>query len=85
MKKLIQWLLLRKVRNAAGELEAKGVSITKVCACAIGLMQLIEFASPYFGHTISFDQNIYAGIASIGGIALKEGVDRSSSSPSPKT
>lgn len=77
LKKLAQWLLMRKVKNAAGELEAKGISITKVCATIIGVMQAVEIASPYFGHAIAFDSNIYVGIASIGGIALKEGVDRS--------
>lgn len=77
LKKLVQWALMRKVKNAAGELEAKGVSITKVCATVIGIMQALEYILPYFGHPIGFDSNIYAGIASIGGIALKEGVDRS--------
>lgn len=77
MKRLIQWLLMRKVKNAAGELEAKGFSVTKVCAVVIGLMQFAEFVAPYFGHPLAFDQNVYLGIASIGGIALKEGVDRS--------
>ncbi len=68
---------MRKVKNAAGELEAKGFSVTKVCAVVIGVMQAVEVASPHFGHPIAFDQNVYLGIASIGGIALKEGVDRS--------
>lgn len=77
MKSFFQWLIMRKVKNAAGEMEANGVSITKVSAAVIGLMQAVEFASPYFGHPISFDPKIYMGIASIGGIALKEGVDRS--------
>lgn len=77
LKKIIHWLVFRKVKNAAGDLEAKGISITKVCATIIGVMQAVEIASPYFGHAIGFDSNIYVGIASIGGIALKEGVDRS--------
>lgn len=76
-KKFIQWLLMRKVKNAAGELEAHGVSITKLSAVIIGLMKATEYASPYFGHPIYIDPNIYGGIAAIGGIALKEGVDRS--------
>ncbi len=77
LKRLIHWLLYRKVKNAAGDLEAKGISITKVCATIIGVMQAVEFASPHFGHALKFDQNIYLAIASLGGIALKEGVDRS--------
>lgn len=77
LKKLAQWLLFRKVKNAAGELEAKGISITKLCATIIGVMQGVEFASPYFGHPVKFDPNVYLAIASLGGIALKEGVDRS--------
>lgn len=68
---------MRKVKNAAGELEAKGISVTKVAACLVGLGQAIEFISPYFGHPITIDPKIYAGIASIGGIALREGVDKS--------
>lgn len=77
LKKLVQWLLMRKVKNAAGELEAKGISITKVCATIIGVMQAVEFVSPYFGHPMQFGQNVYLAIASLGGVALKEGVDRS--------
>ena len=77
LKRLIHWLLYRKVKNAAGDLEAKGISITKVCATIIGAMQAVEFASPHFGHQINFGQNIYMALASLGGIALKEGVDRS--------
>lgn len=77
IKRLIHWLLYRKVKNAAGELEAKGISITKVCATIIGVMQAIEFASPHFGHPVHFGENIYLALASLGGIALKEGVDRS--------
>lgn len=77
MKRFAQWLLFRKVKNAAGEMQADGVSVTKVCAVAIGLMQFAELVGPYFGYPLNFDPKIYAGIASIGGIALKEGVDRS--------
>lgn len=77
MKNLIQWLLMRKMKNAAGELEAKGYSVTKICAVVIGAMQAVEFISPYFGSPVKFDQNIYLGIASIGGIALREGIDKS--------
>lgn len=77
IKRIAQWLLMRKVKNAAGELEAKGFSVTKICATVIGLMQAVEIASPYFGHAIAFDPKIYVAIASIGGVALKEGVDRS--------
>ncbi len=77
LKKLVTWFLFRKVKNAAGEMEAKGLSITKVCATIIGIMQAVEFASPHFGHPINFGQNIYMALASLGGIALKEGVDRS--------
>lgn len=80
-RKAIQWLIFRKVKNAAGELEAKGISITKLCAVVIGLMQAIEYAGPSFGYGIKFDANIYALIASVGGIALKEGVDRSAPKP----
>ena len=77
VKKAIQWLLFRKIKNAVGELEAKGISITKLSAVVIGLMQAVEYAGPSFGYNIKFDTNIYALIASVGGIALKEGVDRS--------
>lgn len=77
IKKFVQWLVMRKVKNEAGELEAKGFSITKICAVVIALGQAVEFASVYFGHPISIDPKIYASIASIGGIAMKEGVDRS--------
>lgn len=77
LKKFLQWLVMRKVKNAAGDLEAQGFSVTKLCVVAIGLMQAIEYASPYFGHPLNIDPKIYGGIASIGGIALKEGVDRS--------
>lgn len=80
LKRLVQWALMRKVKNEAGVLEAKGFSVTKMCAVILGIMQAIELASPYFGHAIAFDNNIYVGIASIGGIALKEGVDRSAPS-----
>ena len=77
IKSLFQWLLMRKVKNEAGKLEAKGFSITKICATVIAIMQAVEIASPYFGHAIVFDPKIYVAIASIGGVALKEGVDRS--------
>lgn len=83
MRALLQWLLMRKVKNAAGEMQADGVSITKVCAVAMGLMQFAELVGPYFGYPIKFDPKIYGGIASIGGIALKEGVDRSAPPAKP--
>lgn len=86
MNKLIAWLLMRKVKNEAGQLEVNGISVTKVCAVLIALMQAAEFVGPYFGHPINFDPKIYAFIASIGGIALKNGIDRTAApktSPSP--
>lgn len=85
LKGFFQWLLMRKVKNETGELEAKGISVTKVCAVAIGVMQAVELASPYFGHPIAFDPKIYGAIASIGGVALKEGIDRSAPPAAPKT
>ncbi len=77
IKNLFQWLLMRKVKNEAGQLQAQGVSMTKVCAVMIGLMQFAEFIGQYFGHPISFDPKIYGGIATIGGIALRDAVARS--------
>lgn len=76
-KNFFQWLLMSKVKDEAGQMQASGISITKICAVVLGLMQAIEFASPYFGHPIVFDNGIKGGIASIGGIALKEAIDRS--------
>lgn len=77
LKKITNWLIMRKVKNAAGEMEANGISVTKVCALIIGAIQAIEFISPYFGNPIVIDSKITAFIASIGGIAIKEGIDRS--------
>ena len=77
IKKLVNWFIMRKVRNAAGEMEANGISKSKVCAVVLGLMFAVEYASPYFGHPILISTEIKGFIAAIGGIAMKEGIDRS--------
>lgn len=77
MKKLIQWLIMRKVKNAAGEMEAKGISVSKACVVILAIIEAVEYASPTFGHPVIVPIQIKTFIASIGGIALKEGIDRS--------
>ena len=77
MKKLIRWLIMRKVKNAAGEMEANGVSVSKVCAVILALIEAAEFVGPYFGYNIQVPKEVKGMIATVGGIALKEGIDRS--------
>ena len=77
MKKLIHWLIMRKVKNAAGEMEAKGISVSKVCVVILALIEAAEYAGPFFGYPIVVPAEVKGIIASIGGIALKEGIDRS--------
>lgn len=75
--KLIQWLIMRKVKNAAGEMEAKGISISKISAILIAVLKIVEFALTQFGHPFTFPAELYTFIGSIGAIGLKEGIDRS--------
>jgi len=78
MNKFIAWLIMRKIKTEAGQLEARGISVTKVCAVLIALMKAFEFSSPYFfEQPIVIPQEMYGFVASIGAISLKEGVDRS--------
>lgn len=74
MKKAIDWLLMRKTENVDGKMESGGISITKICALAIAIMKAIEYVSPHMGSPIVFDHDIYVGIASIGGIALRDSI-----------
>lgn len=76
--KIINWFLMSKAKNAAGELGKNGISVTKLSAVLIGLLQATEFISPYFGHPVVIDPKIYGIIASIGGIALRESINKSS-------
>lgn len=77
MNKIIAWLIARKVKNAAGELEAKGISVTKICMIVIAALKGAEYATNYLGQPFTFPNDVYVLIASIGGIALREGVDKS--------
>ena len=83
LKSIVSWLIARKVKNAAGEMEAKGVSVTKICAVILGLIQAVEFALPFFGISFTVPAEVKAFILSIGGIAVKEALDRSAP-PKPK-
>lgn len=77
VKKLVEWLIMRKVKNAAGDLEAKGFSIAKICAVLAGILKTAEFASAQFGHGFVIPNDVYGIIASVGAIGMKEGIDRS--------
>jgi len=79
MKGLINWLIMRKVRQANGELQAAGVSYTKAALVAIAVLKGLEAAAQTYGTPITIPDAVYQGLGILAGIAAKEGIDRSSS------
>lgn len=71
---LFKWFLLRKVRNAAGELERKGISVTKVCAVVIGLLKAGEVFATHMGHPITVPKEVFEGLVLIGGIGMRDAI-----------
>lgn len=74
---LFNYLFMRKTKNKDGYMEPDVISISKVCAVLIAVLQGIETVSPYFDHPVVIPKEVYVWLASLGGIALKEGIDRS--------
>lgn len=81
MKKIVNWLIMRKVKQANGELQTAGVSYTKAALVCMAVLKGLETTAFQLGHPIIIPDVIYQALGVIAGISAKEGIDRSSAPP----
>ena len=68
--KAVTFFIKKKVQSATGELEE--VSKTKIFMTLEGILQAIEFISPFFGNPIQFPAEIHKAIWSLAGLSYAE-------------
>ena len=68
--KLITFLIKKKVQTATGEMEE--ISKTKIFMTLEGILQAIEFVSPYFGTPIVIPSEVHKAIWSLAGLSYAE-------------
>ena len=73
MDKIVFFLLKKKIKTVAGEMDA--VSKTKVFMLIEGISRLIETVSPYFGYQISFPPSVHGFLYAMAGIAYREAIN----------
>ena len=68
--KLITFLIKKKVQTATGEMTE--VSKTKLFITIEGIIRLVEFVSPYFGHPVTIPTEVHQALYGLAGLSYAE-------------
>lgn len=70
IQKIIDFLIRKKLQSATGEISQ--VSKTKIFMLIEGVLRLVEFVTPFFGHAYTFPDHIHQLLYALAGMSYAE-------------
>lgn len=70
LEKLVTFLIKKKVQSATGEITQ--TSKTKIFMTIEGVLLLVEFVTPYFGHFVDIPKSIHEILWTLAGLSYAE-------------